>query len=80
MKDWLLAFLAAASLLWLALWTGDIFVMFNNTDKFTTLESKVKCTYRSSMPKHKTHWEIPPKALINIVFVADNIAVMTVGV
>lgn len=59
---------------------GDILVMFNNTDKFTTLESKVKCTYRSSMPKHKTHWEIPPKALINIVFVADNIAVMTVGV
>ena len=59
---------------------GDILVMFNNTDKFTTLESKVEFTYRSSMPKHKTHWEIAPKALVNIVFVADNIAVMTVGV
>lgn len=26
MKDWLLAFIAAASLLWLALWTAYIFV------------------------------------------------------
>ena len=59
---------------------GDILVMFNNTNKFTTLESKVEATYRSSMPKHNTHWEIPTRALVNIVFVADNIAVMTVGV
>lgn len=58
---------------------GDILVMFNNTSEFTTLESKVQVTYRSAMPKSKTHLEIPPKALINIVFVADNIAVMTVG-
>lgn len=58
---------------------GDILVMFNNTDKFTTLESKVANTYRSAMPKNKNFWEIPPRALINIVFVADDIAVLTVG-
>lgn len=58
---------------------GDILVLFNNTDKFTTLESKVEATYRSAMPKHKTHLELPPRALINIIFVADNIAVLTVG-
>ena len=58
---------------------GDILVLFNNTDKFTTLESKITNTYRSAMPKNKNFWEIPPRALINIVFVADDIAVLTVG-
>lgn len=28
MKDWLIALLAAASLLWLALWTGYIFISY----------------------------------------------------
>lgn len=28
MKDWLLAFLAAASLLWLVLWAGYIFAKY----------------------------------------------------
>ena len=58
---------------------GDILVFFNNTEKFATLDSKVQVTYRSCMPKSKTHLEIPPRALVNIVFVADNIAVLTVG-
>lgn len=58
---------------------GEIIVLFNNTDKFTTLESKVANTYRSAMPKNKNFWEMPPRALINIVFVADDIAVLTVG-
>lgn len=59
---------------------GDILMLFNNTDKFTTLESKVPFTYRSSMPKSKTHLEVAPRTLISIVFVGDNIAVLTVGV
>lgn len=58
---------------------GEIIVLFNNTDKFTTLESKVTNNYRSTMPKSKNFFEIPPRALINIVFVADDIAVLTVG-
>lgn len=58
---------------------GDIIVLFNNTGEFTTLESKVTHTYRSAMPKNKNFWEVPPRALINIVFVADDIAVLTVG-
>jgi len=28
MKDWLLAFLAAASLLWLALWTAYVLISY----------------------------------------------------
>jgi hypothetical protein len=58
---------------------GEILVLFNNTDKFTTLESKVT-TYQSAMPKNKNFFEVPPRALINIVFVADDIAVLTIGV
>lgn len=58
---------------------GDILVLFNNTDKFTTLESKIPNTYRSAMPKNKNFLEIPPRALINILFVDDDIAVLTVG-
>ena len=58
---------------------GEILVLFNNTDKFTTLESKVANNYRSAMPKNNNFFELPPRALINIVFVADDIAVLTVG-
>jgi len=58
---------------------GEILVLFNNTDNFTTLESKVANNYRSAMAKNKTFFEVPPRALINIVFVADDIAVLTVG-
>jgi hypothetical protein len=59
---------------------GDILVMFNNTDKFTTIESKMAQTYRSGMPKVKSHLEFPPRCLINVIFVADDIAVFTFGV
>jgi len=58
---------------------GEILVLFNNTDKFTTLESKVANNYRSAMPKNNNFFELPPRALINIVFVADDIAVLTIG-
>jgi len=58
---------------------GEILVLFNNTDKFTTLESKVANNYRSAICINKSFFEIPPRALINIVFVADDIAVLTIG-
>ena len=58
---------------------GEILVLFNNTDKFTTLESKVTNNYRSAISFNKNFFEIPPRALINIVFVDDDIAVLTVG-
>lgn len=58
---------------------GSVIIMFNNTDEFTTLDSKVAKTYRSAMPKQKSMLEIPPRALVNIIFVADDVAVFTVG-
>jgi len=58
---------------------GEILVLFNNTEKFTTLESKVANNYRSAIGINKNFFEIPPRALINIVFVADDTAILTVG-
>jgi hypothetical protein len=58
---------------------GEILVLFNNTDTATTLESKVKNNYRSAISKNKNLFEIPSRALINIVFVADDTAILTVG-
>jgi hypothetical protein len=58
---------------------GEILVLFNNTGEFTTLESKVTNNYRSAMAKNKNFFEVPPRALVNIVFVADDIVVLTVG-
>jgi hypothetical protein len=58
---------------------GEILVLFNNTDTATTLESKVANNYRSAISNNKNFFEIPPRALINIVFVADNTAILTVG-
>jgi len=59
---------------------GDILVLFNNTGLFTTLESQIEHAYRSSQPMHKSHFEVAPRALVNLVFVADNTVVFTVGV
>lgn len=58
---------------------GDIVVLFNNTDEFTSLRSWVKNSYRSASPKNRQFFEIPPRALINLVFVADDTLVVTVG-
>jgi hypothetical protein len=58
---------------------GEILVLFNNTDTATTLESKVKNNYRSAISKNKNLFELPSRALINIVFVADDTAILTVG-
>lgn len=58
---------------------GDILVLFNNTPDFLTLRSDVKTTYRSAHVKAMTHFEWPPRSLMNVLFVADDIAVLTVG-
>ena len=58
---------------------GDILVLFNNTDSRTMIESKLEQTYRSGMAKPKMFLEIPPRSLVNLVFVADEAVVLTVG-
>lgn len=58
---------------------GDLIVIFNNTDSRTMIESKLEQTYRSGMAKPKMFLEIPPRSLVNLVFVADEAVVLTVG-
>lgn len=58
---------------------GEVLMFFNNTDDFLALFSDVENSYRSAGRQKRSVFEIPPRALINLVFVADNTLVMTVG-
>ena len=57
---------------------GDMLMLFNNSDDFITLESKVQKTYRSGQKTPKTMIEWPPRTLVNVVFVSADLAVVTV--
>lgn len=58
---------------------GDILVLFNNTDQFTTIISDIKNSYRSSHPKKISHFEMVPRSLVNVIFIADDTVVLTFG-
>jgi hypothetical protein len=57
---------------------GDMLMLFNNSDEIITLESSVDKTFRSGSitPILKLDW--PPRAIVNVVFIQDNLAVVTV--
>jgi hypothetical protein len=57
---------------------GDMLMMFNNSDEIITLESFVDKTFRSGSitPILKLDW--PPRAIVNVIFIQDNLAVVTV--
>lgn len=56
---------------------GDVVVMFNNTDEFVCIETKVPKSYVSARQQARTMVEFPPRALGNILFVEDDIAVFS---
>lgn len=56
---------------------GDIVIMFNNTDKFMTIQSRVPTTYVSARAKPRTVIEFPPKALTNMLMLDDKTAVFS---
>jgi hypothetical protein len=57
---------------------GDMLMMFNNSDNFICLESKVENTYISGRKEKRTMIEWPPRSLLNVVFVESNLAVAKV--
>jgi hypothetical protein len=57
---------------------GDILVLFNNTTSGATVQSRVKNSYHSSRGA-RSMIELPTKSLLNVVFVADDTVVYTVG-
>jgi hypothetical protein len=57
---------------------GDILVLFNNTDKSTCVQSKVKNSYHSGRGE-RTLFDFPRRSLLNILFVSDDTVVFTAG-
>jgi hypothetical protein len=56
---------------------GDVIVMFNNTDKSSTIHSLVDHTYRGAFRQPRLFIEFPPRGLANILFVDDTIVVIS---
>lgn len=56
---------------------GDVVVMFNNTDEFVCIETKVPKSYVSARQKARTMVEFPPRALGNVLFIEDDTAVFS---
>ena len=56
---------------------GTVFILFNNSDKFITIERQAHTTYLSSSVAKRTHIEFPPRCLVNVLFVDDETAVVS---
>ena len=54
---------------------GDMLILFNNSDETIKLESKIKVTYRSGSKEPRTVLNWPPRAIINLIFVDDDLLV-----
>lgn len=59
---------------------GDMLIMFNNSDAFITLESKIEKTYQSGTKWARTLIEWPPRSVVNVIFVDDDLVVASVGI
>ena len=56
---------------------GHAVILFNNSDKTTTIQSEVDKTYVSAFIKPRTMIEFYPRGMANLVFVDDDIAVFS---
>jgi hypothetical protein len=59
---------------------GTAFIMFNNSDSFITIESKMPTTYVSARRKPQTCIEFPPRSLANVLIIDEQTAVISVSV
>ena len=59
---------------------GDMLMLFNNSDDFITLESQHIKTYVSGHKEPRTVIEWPPRTLVNVVFIQDDLIVVKVEV
>ena len=58
---------------------GDALILFNNSDKSISLESKVANSYQSCRMGRRQFFEWPPRGLINVLFIGSDELVVTVG-
>ena len=56
---------------------GDVIIMFNNTDKSSTIHSLIDYTYRGAFRKPRLFIEFPARGIVNILFVDDTIVVIS---
>lgn len=56
---------------------GDVLVLFNDTDEFVCIESKVPNSYISGSTKKRTMISFSPRGLGNILFVTHDTAVFS---
>lgn len=59
---------------------GDILILFNNSDKYATIQSSVPNTYRSGYSKKKNFLEFSPRCLMNAVFITNDTVVFAGGI
>jgi hypothetical protein len=59
---------------------GDVLILFNNSDKFGTIQCDVPNTYRSGFAKKMNFIEFPPRGLINAVFIDKDTVVFARGI
>ena len=59
--------------------SGTVFIVFNNSDKFASIQRKTGTTYISSSNIKKTHIEFPPRCLANVLFIDEDTVVVSRG-
>jgi hypothetical protein len=59
---------------------GEMLMLFNNSDNFITLQSHVEKTYQSGRKLPKPVFEWPPRTLVNVIFIANDLAVVSVEI
>lgn len=59
---------------------GSMLMLFNNSDNFICLRSMVENTYQSGSKLKRQTIEWPPRAILNIVFVEQNLVVIKVEI
>jgi hypothetical protein len=56
---------------------GSVFIVFNSTDLFLTIESKVPKTYVAARLKPRTHISFPPHGMVNVIMIDEETAVIS---
>ena len=58
---------------------GDMLILFNNSDAVITLDSKIEKTYSSGSKWTNAVIQWPPRGIVNVIFVNDDLVVTSVG-
>lgn len=60
--------------------SGDVLMLFNNTDNFICVNSKIENSYKSGYIRKENQIEFPPRSLLNGVFIDNKTIVFSRGI